>query len=208
MDVPGCLRLPDSGFCLFGLSHDVYCSTTVSGFFVMVISWHSDRCFVMMTAGGCLRNPVGDKRPVGYIKCVISDTLVLSNRTWRNREPLITPSSDDNHRVNECKACLAGNPHPEATSDVRAHKSDLNVGWGSFLVSDRSARRFSGGVVQAAGLKIRMCSAAVFCTLLRRGRSEQTRDWPTKTLSVAQHVLSRFLNSTAFRPWDAVTWII
>lgn len=124
MDVPDCLQLPNSGFCLFGLSHDVYCSTTVSGFFVMVISWLSDRCFVMMTAGGCLRNPVGDKRAVGYIKCVISDTLVLSNRSWRNRELLIM--SDDNHGVNECKARLAGNPYPEATSDLRAHKSDAS----------------------------------------------------------------------------------
>lgn len=203
MDVPDCLQLPNLGFCLFGLSHDVYCSTTVSGFFVMVISWPPDRCFVMMTAGGSLRNPVGDKRATGYIKCVISDTLVLSNRTWRNREALIILSSDDNHRVNQRRARLAGNLYPEATSDLRAHESDASHSV-MRIISCFRKERFSDGIVQAAGLKIGMCWAAVFYTLLRRGRSERTRDWPTKSLSVAQHLLSRFLKA---QHSDSKTWI-
>lgn len=35
----------------------------------------------MITAGGGLRNPAGDKRLEGYTECVISDTLMLSNGT-------------------------------------------------------------------------------------------------------------------------------
>lgn len=79
MDASGCLQLPSAaGVCLAG--HMMFTVSATVSIAISFLTFYWLLLF-LITAGGCLRNPVGDKRLEGYTECITSDTLTSSNGT-------------------------------------------------------------------------------------------------------------------------------